>query len=557
MEDFIRKKIREDVEKCSVHVHTRFPPEPNGYLHIGHAKAIILNFEIAKEFNGTCNLRFDDTNPEKERVEYVQAIQQDIRALGYEYDSNEYYASQYFDKFYDYACTLIQKKLAYVDSSSPEEIRNRRGTLTESGVDSPYRERSIEENTKLFLEMKEGRHEQGACVLRAKIDMKHPNIIMRDPTIYRIRKEHHHKTADAWCIYPMYDFAHCLSDAIEGITHSLCTLEFEIHRPLYDWFLESLDIPIPRPQQIEFTRLNITHTVLSKRILKTLVENKVVEGWDDPRMPTLSGMRRRGYTATTIKSFCKSVGITKAQTTIEVEKLEEMLRQDLNKHATRAMVVVDPIKLIITNYPKNKVETFHAENNPENVDSGMHDVNFTQTLYIERDDFMEDAPKKYFRLSVGREVRLKYAYYVTCTGFVKNDDGSIREVYAEYDPATRGGWSNDGRKVRGTIHWVSGHDAQDITIHMYDKLFSATHPDEFADDVDAMLAAVNPNSLSVVHGAKAEPYVYACINASDEQEALKYMQFLRKGYFVYDKTFSHMKNIPVFNNTVQLKQTWK
>lgn len=557
MEDFIRKKIREDVEKYGVPIHTRFPPEPNGYLHIGHAKAIILNFEIAKEFNGMCNIRFDDTNPEKERIEYVKAIRQDIRELGYEYDTNEYYASQYFEQFYTYASTLIQKGLAYVDSSSSEEIRSRRGTLTEQGVNSPYRARSIEENIRLFVEMKEGHYEPGDCVLRAKIDMKHPNVVMRDPTIYRIRKQHHHKTGDAWCIYPMYDFAHCLSDAIEGITHSLCTLEFEIHRPLYDWFLESLDIPTPRPQQIEFARLNITHTILKKRILKILVENKIVEGWDDPRMPTLSGMRRRGYTATAIRSFCKSVGITKANTIVEIQKLEEALRQDLNTRATRAMVVIDPIKLVITNYPHDKIETFQAANNPEQESAEQHDIAFSRTLYIERDDFMEDAPKKYFRLSVGREVRLKYAYYITCTNFIKNDDGSIREVHAEYDCESQGGWSNDGRKVRGTLHWVSEHDAQEIVIHLYDRLFLARHPDEFADDVDAMLSAVNPHSFSVVNGAKAEPYVRACINTLNEKDALKHMQFLRKGYFIYDNIFSDMKNIPVFNSTVPLKQTWK
>ncbi len=557
MEDFIRKKIREDVERCGMSIHTRFPPEPNGYLHIGHAKAIILNFEIAREFHGLCNVRFDDTNPEKERVEYVHAIQNDIRALGYEWNDNEYYASQYFDKFYAYAKQLIEKGLAYVDNSSFEEIRSLRGTPTMPGTDSPYRTRSVEENLKLFGEMKEGVHEQGSCVLRAKIDMKHPNIIMRDPTIYRIRMQQHHKTGDAWCIYPMYDFAHCLSDAIEGITHSLCTLEFEIHRPLYDWFLDALEIASPRPQQIEFARLNITHTVLSKRVLKTLVERKVVDGWDDPRMPTLSGMRRRGYTAPAIKAFCQSVGITKAQATVEVERLEEAVRQNLNVQATRAMVVIDPIKLVITNYPEEASEVFQAENNPEQAESGTHELAFSRTLYIERDDFMEQPSKKYFRLAVGQEVRLKYAYYVTCTGFVKNDDGSIREVHAEYDPASRGGWSDDGRKVRGTIHWVSLHDARDIVIHQYERLFLAPHPDEFVDDEKAMLESVNPRSFSCVEGAKAEPYVHACLHAHNEEDEVLCMQFLRKGYFAYDKAASKARQHPVFNSTVALKQTWK
>lgn len=543
-----------------VSVQTRFPPEPNGYLHIGHAKAIVLNFEIAKEFGGACNLRFDDTNPEKESVEFVESITRDIRCLGYEVPASRiFYASNYFDKLYEYARVLVQKNCAYVDSCTQDEIRAMRGTPTEPGVESPHRGRSVEENLRMLEAMKNGEYREGECVLRAKIDMKHPNIVMRDPAVYRIRYAEHHNTKDRWCIYPMYDFAHCLSDAIEGITHSLCTLEFEIHRPLYDWFLEACDVPTPRPQQTEFARLNLTHTVLSKRVLKKLVESGIVEGWDDPRMPTLSGIRRRGYPAAAVRAFCESIGVTKASATVEIERLEESVREELNKTALRAMVVLDPVPLVITNYPEDKEEHFDAENNPEQEHTSTHRVVFSRTVFVERSDVMEDPPAGYFRLAPGKEVRLKYAYYVTCTEVVKNPDGSIREVRATYDEKSRGGWSNDGRKVKGTIHWVSSRDAVDICVMRYGRLFEHPHPEQQCADSDALLQAANPNSKALVAGVKAEPFVLQSIRGHEplHAESPLCMQFLRLGYFTYDEKNSAGGTVPVFLATVDLKDTKK
>ena len=557
MEDFIRKIILENAQTTQKKVHTRFPPEPNGYLHIGHAKSIVLNFGVAKEFGGVCNLRFDDTNPEKENIEYVESIKADIQWLGYDWAEREYYASDYFNMFYNYAVSLIKKELAYVDFSSVEEIKSQRGTLTEQGVPSSYRNTAIDENLHRFENMKEGKYQEGECVLRAKIDMASPNIVMRDPPIYRIRNRAHHRQKNTWCIYPMYDFAHCLSDAIEGITHSLCTLEFEIHRPLYDWFLKVLDIPQPRPQQIEFARLNLTHTMLSKRVLKILVDKKIVSGWDDPRLPTLSGIKRRGYSPRAIKNFCKDIGVTKTNATLEIERLEESVREDLNLRALRMMVVFNPLKLVITNYPEDKVEYFQVPDNPEDPQSATHTIEFSRVLYIEQEDFMESPPKKYFRLAPGAEIRLKYAYYIKCTKVIKNDAGNVVEIHAEYDPDSYGGWTKDGRKVKGTLHWVSCNSCQDVSLYMFERLFMSPHPELQCKTPQDILSVVNRNSRTALR-AKAEKYLVECVKSLDTREdKTLYFQFLRKGYFVYDEKYSKELKCPVFNNTVNLKSKWQ
>ncbi len=546
--DFIRQIINEDnaAGKHGGSVVTRFPPEPNGYLHIGHAKSICLNFGIAEDYNGRCHLRFDDTNPEKEEMEYIDSIKDNVHWLGYDWNEHLYYASDYFERLYMYAEKLIQIGKAYVDSLSAEEIREHRGTLTEAGRESPYRGRSVEENLDLFRRMRAGEFAEGEHVLRAKIDMASPNVVMRDPTIYRIRKVPHPRTGDTWCIYPMYDFAHGLSDAIEGITHSICTLEFEIHRPLYDWFLEVLETE-HRPRQIEFARLNLTYTVMSKRKLLRLVREGHVNGWDDPRMPTISGLRRRGYTPESIRSFCDKIGVAKSESFVDIALLEHCLREDLNKRAPRAMAVIEPLKVIIDNYPEGEVEWLEAENNPEDPEAGSRQIPFSRELYIEREDFMEDPPKKFFRLAPGKEIRLKHAYYVTCTGVVKDDaSGEITEVYCTYDPATKGGWSEDGRKVKGTSHWVSAPHSVQGEVRLYDRLFSVENPGA-AEGGEDFTGSINPDSLRRVDSARFEPGLK---NAAAGDR----FQFLRKGYFCADKDSTPAR--PVFNQTVGLRDSW-
>lgn len=544
--NFIEDIIIEDIKnkKNSCKVITRFPPEPNGYLHIGHVKSICLNFGLAEKFNGRCNLRFDDTNPAKEDEEYVNSIIEDVKWLGFSYGEKEFYASDYFEKMYEYALVLIKKGKAYVCQLSPEEIKNYRGTLTEPGKNSPYRERSIEENINLFERMKNGEFEDGSLVLRAKIDMSSPNMNMRDPIMYRVLKAPHHRTADNWCIYPTYDWAHGLEDSIEGVTHSICTLEFEDHRPLYDWFLEQLEIF--RPQQIEFARLNITYTVLSKRKLLKLVQEKYVSGWDDPRMPTISGLRRRGYTPLSLRNFAEKIGVSKSNSIVDYELLEYCIREDLNKIAKRVMVVKDPVKLIITNYPDEEIELVEAKNNPEDESAGTRKLTFSKELFIEREDFMENPPAKYFRLAPGKEVRLLHGYYVTCTGSKKDENGEIIEIYCTYDPKSKGGWTDDGRKVKGTIHWVSARDYIDITLMEYDKLFLKPNPDdvEFGQDFTTNL---NKDSLKIIT-VKAE---------SSLKDSAPYdkFQFVRIGYYCADKDFT--KDAPVFNKTVGLKDSWQ
>ncbi|MEM7206167.1 MAG: glutamine--tRNA ligase/YqeY domain fusion protein [Planctomycetota bacterium] len=542
--DFIRDRIRDDVAagKNDGRVHTRFPPEPNGYLHIGHAKSIYLNFSVAQEFGGQCNLRFDDTNPTKEEVEYVEAIQEDVRWLGFEWEGEARFASDYFDQLYEWAVQLVRDGKAYVDSLSAEEIRENRGTLTEPGVDSPHRGRSVEENLALLESMRRGEVGEGEAVLRAKIDMAHANLNLRDPVMYRVVKAAHHRTGDKWCIYPMYDWAHGQSDSIEGITHSLCTLEFEHHRPLYDWFLAQ--IGVHHPQQIEFSRFNLSHTIVSKRKLRQLVEEKRVSGWDDPRMPTLRGLRRRGYTAAAIRALCKHVGITKFTGVTELALLENFVREDLNRCALRRMAVLHPLKVVIDNWPDGQLDELEAINNPEDEAAGKRQVPFGKELYIERDDFMEDPPKKYFRLAPGREVRLRYGYFVTCTDVVKDANGDVVEVHCSYDPETRGGNAPDGRKVKGTIHWVSAAHAVDAEVRLYETLFAEADPGA-ADD---MLAALNPNSLQVLHGCKVEP-------ALGQAEAGTPIQFERLGYFCAD-TVESRPGAPVFNRTVTLRDSW-
>jgi glutaminyl-tRNA synthetase len=542
--DFIREIIIEDQRtgKHGGRVHTRFPPEPNGYLHIGHAKSICLNFGVAADFNGLCNLRFDDTNPTKEDVEYVESIEEDVRWLGFDWGDRLFYASDYFERLYQYAEQLIVEGKAYVDSLTADEIRGYRGTLTEPGRNSPYRHRQIEENLDLFRRMRDGEFPDGAHVLRAKIDMASPNLNMRDPTLYRIRHAAHHRTGDAWCIYPTYDYAHPLSDAIEGITHSLCTLEFEDHRPLYDWVIEHARPPY-RPQQIEFARLNLNYTVMSKRKLLQLVEQTLVSGWDDPRMPTLAGLRRRGYTPEAIRNFCARIGVAKKENVVDVALLEHTLREDLNRRAQRALAVLRPLRLVIDSYPEDRVEQVEALNNPEDPSAGTRRVPFSRVLYIEQDDFMEEPPKKFFRLSPGSEVRLRYAYIVTCVDVVKNADGSIAEVRCTYDPESLNGPTST-RRVKGTIHWVSAAHARDAEIRLYERLFLSEDPGEGDHDP---LTDLNPNSLQPLTGCKVEPSLATAAPGSR-------FQFERQGYFSVDP--DSREGRPVFNRTVTLKDTW-
>ena len=541
---FIQKIIDEDnlSGKFNNKVHTRFPPEPNGYLHIGHAKAICLNFNIADEYGGLCNLRFDDTNPIAEEEEYVRSIQEDVRWLGFDWQDRLCFASDYFDQMYEYALQLIESGVAYVCDLTSDQIKEMRGTLNRPGTPSPFRDRSIEENKDLFLRMKNGEFDNGSKTLRAKIDMSHPNMNMRDPVIYRILHAHHHRTKDDWCIYPMYDWAHGLEDSIEGITHSLCSLEFEDHRPLYDWYLDQLGVY--HPQQIEFARLNLSYTVMSKRKLKILVEKAIVDGWDDPRMPTISGFRRRGYTPDSIKDFMEEVGVAKRDNVMDVAKLESSLRTDLNKRAMRRMAVLDPLKVVITNYPEGSDEYVAAKNNPEDESAGTRDIPFSRELFIEKNDFMEDPPKKYFRLSPGKEVRLKFAYFIKCNEVVKDENGDVVELHCTYDKNTKGGKSNDGRKVKGTLHWVSALHAVSAEVRLYDRLFKSISPDTDAN----FLESINSDSLKVLSECKVEPYL-----ASEKSEIP--VQFERLGYFIRDSKSS--KESLVFNRTVALRDTWK
>lgn len=542
---FIQSEINEDLKngKYTEGVHTRFPPEPNGYLHVGHAKSICLNFGLAQQYDGKCNLRFDDTNPVKEDTEYVDSIQADVKWLGFSWDDRMFYASDYFGKLYDFAVELIKRGLAFVDDLNAEEIRQYRGTLTEPGKESPYRNRSVEENLDLFQRMKNGEFADGEKVLRAKVDMASGNINMRDPVIYRIAHATHHRTGDEWCIYPMYDFAHPLSDAIEGITHSICTLEFEDHRPFYDWLLESLGFDVnTRPRQIEFARLNLTNTVTSKRKLRQLVEEGYVTGWDDPRMPTISGLRRRGYTPTAIRNFCKEVGVAKANSLVDVAMLEHCVRDDLNTNADRVMAVLRPLKVVLTNYPEGQKEYMLAENHP--FKGGHRYVPFTRELYIEQEDFMEEAPKKFFRLKPGGEVRLKHGYIIKCEDVIKDENGNITELHCTYDPESKTGGATANRKVKGTIHWVSAEDAVDAEVRLYDFLIET---DENGDVPADFLAAVNKASLETITDAKIEPSLKFIAEGT-------HYQFLRTGYFVVDKdtTPDHI----VFNRVVGLKDSW-
>jgi glutaminyl-tRNA synthetase len=544
--NFIRDIIVRDLEtnKFEGRVQTRFPPEPNGYLHLGHAKSICLNFGLAAEFGGKANLRFDDTNPEKEEQEYVDAIIRDVRWLGFDWEDRMFYASDYFDQLHAWAVQLIKAGKAYVDDQSAEEIRKSRGNLTEPGKDSPYRERSVEENLALFERMRKGEFPDGLRTLRAKIDMASPNLNMRDPVMYRILHAEHHRTGNKWCIYPLYDFAHGQSDSLEKVTHSICTLEFEDHRPLYNWFIEQLGIF--HSQQIEFDRLNLTHTLLSKRKLLQLVNERHVRGWDDPRMPTLSGVRRRGYTPEALRNFCNSTGVSKTNGTIELAMLEHFLREDLNKRAPRVMVVLRPLKVVIDNYPEGQVEQMDAINNPEDATAGTRKVPFSRVLYIEQDDFRENPPKQFYRLSPGREVRLRYGYFVTCTNVVKDDSGKVIEVHCTYDPATRGGNAADGRKVKSTIHWVSAEHAINAEVRIYENLFVKEDPNEVEEGKD-WTANLNPNSLEVIGDAKLEP---SLANAATGNG----YQFERLGYFCVDP--DSKPGAPVFNRTVALKDAW-
>ncbi|MBN1815218.1 MAG: glutamine--tRNA ligase/YqeY domain fusion protein [Anaerolineae bacterium] len=546
--DFIREAVEEDLRTGRYdHVHTRFPPEPNGYLHIGHAKAISITYGIAEDYGGLYNLRFDDTNPVKEETEYVEGIMEDIRWLGFDWEDRLFYTSDYFEQLYEYAVLLIKKGLAYVDDLSADEIREYRGTLTEPGRNSSYRDRSAEENLDLFARMRAGEFPDGARVLRAKIDMASPNINLRDPVMYRILHAEHHRTGDAWCIYPMYDYSHPISDAIEGITHSLCSLEYEDHRPLYNWVLEKLGVWKNPPRQIEFARYSLTHTVVSKRKLLRLVKEGHVRGWDDPRMPTLSAMRRRGYTTEAIRIFCDSVGVAKTNTVIDIAFLEHCVRDDLNQRCNRVMGVLRPLKLVIDNYPEGQVEEMEAVNHPLDPDRSTRKVPFSRELYIERDDFMEQPVKKFYRLAPGREVRLRYAYLVTCTDVVKNEAGEVIEVHCTYDPATRGGDAPDGRKVRGTLHWVSAAHAVDAEVRLYDRLFTNESPEE---DVEDFVANVNPNSLEVLTGCKVEPSLAGATVGSRTQ-------FERKGYFCVDPDSASLGSEGlVFNETVSLRDSW-
>jgi glutaminyl-tRNA synthetase len=545
--DFIRSIVADDIEsnKWDAKVITRFPPEPNGYLHIGHAKSICLNFGIAQENpGGVCHLRFDDTNPEKEEAEYVESIMQDVRWLGFDWGDNLYYASDYFEQMYQYAMQLIKAGKAYVCDLDAEQTRQYRGTLTEPGKNSPFRDRDIEENLDLFEQMKAGKFPDGSHTLRAKIDMASANVNMRDPVMYRIVHAAHHRTDDQWCIYPMYDWAHGLEDSVEAITHSICTLEFENHRPLYDWFLDQLGIH--HPQQIEFARLNLTYTVMSKRKLAKLVQADHVTGWDDPRMPTISGLRRRGYCPQAIRNFCKRIGVNKFNSTIDIALLDHCLREDLNKTSPRVMAVLNPLKVIIDNYPEEKEEELDAVNNPEDPTAGTRKVPFSKEFYIERDDFMEDPPKKFYRLAPGREVRLRYAYFVTCTDVVKNDEGEIVELHCTYDPATKGGDAPDGRRVKATLHWVSAKHALQTEVRLYDHLFTKENPDKTEPDQD-FTSNLNPDSLKVLANCYVEP------SLTDAQPYARY-QFERLGYFCVDPDSTKEKL--VFNRTVTLRDTW-
>lgn len=544
--DFIRNAVQDDIRngRFGGRVHTRFPPEPNGYLHIGHAKSICLNFGIAQDFGGKCNLRFDDTNPSKEEQEYVDSIMADVRWLGFDWEERLFYASDYFDQLFQWAIKLIQKGKAYVDDLSADEIRAYRGTLTEPGRESPHRNRTIEENLNLFLRMAEGEFPEGSRVLRAKIDMTSGNLNLRDPVLYRILFETHHRTGDKWCIYPMYDFAHGQSDAIERITHSICTLEFEDHRPLYDWFLDELEIYHPR--QIEFARLNLSYTVLSKRKLLQLVQEGLVNGWDDPRMPTISGLRRRGYTPEAIRDFATRIGVAKNDSVIDIALLEYCIRQDLNKNSPRRMGVLNPLKVVITNYPEGQVELMEAINNPEDETMGTRQVPFSRVLYIEKDDFREDPPKKFFRLAPGREVRLRYAYFITCVDVIKDENGEVVELHCTYDPATRGGDAPDGRKVKATLHWVSAESVVPVEVRLYDRLFSTADPNQVSPGED-WKSNLNPGSLDTLYPAYLEPAILESAPGS------RY-QFERQGYFCLD-TDSTSERL-VFNRTVSLKDSW-
>jgi len=547
--DFVRKIIADDIAagKNKGNVVTRFPPEPNGYLHIGHAKSICLNFGVAKESKGVCHLRFDDTNPCKEELEYVESIEKDVRWLGFDWQGKKFFASDYFEKLYQFAVELIKENKAYVCSLNDEQIREYRGTLTEPGKNSPDRDRPVEESLDLFARMRKGEFKDGTYVLRAKIDMASPNIVMRDPAIYRIRHAHHHRTGDQWCIYPMYDFAHCLSDSIEGITHSLCTLEFENNRPLYDWILDQLDVPC-HPQQIEFARLNLTNTIMSKRKLLELVEKKFVNGWDDPRMPTISGLRRRGFTPEAIRNFCERIGVARVEGTVEMALLEHCVREDLNKTAARMMAVLRPLKVVITNYPEGQTEEMEAVNNPEDPQAGTRKVPFSRELYIEQDDFREDPPPKFFRLAPGREVRLRYAYFIKCEKVIKDRSGNVVELQCTYDPASRGGNSPDGRKVKATLHWVSAPQSVPAKVRVYEHLFAMSDPVAEASKAGKDITDfINKNSLVTLDDCRLEP-------ALAKAKAQERFQFERLGYFCVD-----MDSLPgnlVFNRVVTLRDEW-
>ncbi len=545
--NFIRQAVEEDIasNRYDGRVHTRFPPEPSGYLHIGHAKAICISFGIAEDYDGFYNLRFDDSNPITEEHEFVEAIKRDVHWLGFDWEDREFYASDYFETLYEYAIKLIEKERAYVCDLTPDETREYRGTLVAPGKDSPYRNRTVEENLDLFRGMRAGDFPDGSRTLRAKIDMTSPNLNMRDPVMYRVLRAPHYRHGTNWCIYPTYDFTHGQSDSIEGVTHSLCDVQFEDHRPLYDWFLESLDIY--RPRQIEFARLNLSYTVLGKRNLKMLVEGGHVNGWDDPRLPTLSGMRRRGYTPESIRDFCNRIGVTKADNLIEIGQLEYSIRNDLNQRAPRVMAVLDPIKVIIDNYPEEQVEMLDADNNPEDENAGTRKIPFSREIYIERDDFMEDPPKKFYRLAPGCEVRLKHAYYITCERVVKDENtGEIVAIHCTYDPETRGGWSEDGRRVRGTLHWVSAEHAVDAEVRLYDSLFTEREPENASDGTD-WIQFLNPDSLQISNNCKVEP---SLVDAPPESR----YQFLRIGYFCIDPDTTPDKL--VFNRTVALRDSW-
>ena len=547
--NFIRNIIKDDIKnnKNKSLVHTRFPPEPNGYLHIGHAKSICLNFGIANDFNGgLCNLRFDDTNPVKEDLEFTESIQQDVKWLGFEWGERLFYASDYFEQLFEFAKQMIIDGKAYVDHLSAEEIREYRGTLTEPGKESPHRRRSVEENLSLFERMRAGEFEEGECVLRGKIDMSSPNMNMRDPTIYRIKKATHHRTENDWCIYPMYDYTHCISDALEGITHSLCTLEFEDHRPLYNWFLEQLSVPC-HPQQIEFARLNLNYTVTSKRKLNELVKDGDVSGWDDPRMPTIVGIRRRGYTPESIRDFCDRIGVTKNDTVIDVSVLENSVREDLDSHAPRVMGILDPLKVVISNYPEGETEQLDAPNHPNDAKMGVRKLPFSKTIYIEKDDFMEDPPKKFFRLAPGKEVRLRYAYFIICDEIIKDNSGNIVELCCSYDADTKGGNAPDGRKVKGTIHWVSAEHAFKTEVRLYDRLFNDPKPDSNKHK-NNWKDFLNSNSKKIIKDAYLEP----SLESAKKEE---FFQFERLGYFCVDNRDSD-KDKPIFNRTVSLRDSW-